>query len=119
MPSGTSAKEIAHYAQAVRYGTDCMYDYGRDGNIKRYGQPTPPVYDVTKIPDSVPISLFTGGNDILADPKDVTTLTQLLGKKVVHLNNRPEYTHMDFTWGILAKTEIYPDLIALLNKYQE
>lgn len=42
------------------------YDYGTKENILRYGSAHPPVYDLSKI--SVPVKLYYGENDILADP---------------------------------------------------
>jgi len=117
MPSGTSSQEIAHYAQAVNLGGPQMYDFGRAGNQLHYGQPTPPRYNLLEIPASLPIALFTGNNDILADSKDVLQLTKLIRPSIVHVNNQPAYTHMDFVWGILANTQIYPDILSLLKKY--
>jgi hypothetical protein len=35
-----------------------MYDYGEQGNMQHYNQSTPPQYDLTTIPQSLPIALF-------------------------------------------------------------
>jgi len=116
IPAGTSAKEMAHYSQGVRNGGDSMYDYGTAGNNLHYGQPTPPKYDPSKIPQ-VPIALFTGSLDILADPTDVQILYNLIKQRVVFQNNQPDYSHMAFTWGQNAAKDIYPSVVNLLKQY--
>jgi dienelactone hydrolase len=55
-----------------------MYDFGEDGNVAHYGQPTPPAYNLNNI--KMPVSLFVGGADALADPADAQILkTELTG----------------------------------------
>ena len=43
------------------------YDFGRIGNKKHYGQPTPPEYDLTNT--KVPIGFFWAESDYLATPE--------------------------------------------------
>jgi hypothetical protein len=45
-----------------------MFDYGWWGNIQHYGQITPPQYDLGSIPTNIPLAMYTGGKDLLADP---------------------------------------------------
>ncbi|GIY22139.1 gastric triacylglycerol lipase [Caerostris darwini] len=65
-PAGSSAKSVAHYGQLVESGKFNKYDYGKKENLVRYGQETPPEYDLTKI--TTPVALMWGLNDDLADP---------------------------------------------------
>ena len=59
------------------------YDYGSGENVKRYGTKVPPEYDLTKI--DVPIALFSGSQDKLADPTDVALLKKQLSPScIVH-----------------------------------
>jgi hypothetical protein len=37
------------------------YDWGAAGNMKRYGQSTPPPYLLSNMPANLPVALFTGG----------------------------------------------------------
>jgi len=46
--------------------------------MKRYGQRTPPPYLLSQMPPKLPVALFTGGNDYLADPIDVARLKKEL-----------------------------------------
>jgi lysosomal acid lipase/cholesteryl ester hydrolase len=113
-PAGTSVKDAVHFSQEVRSGKFCKYDYGKQGNIKQYGQPTPPEYDVTKI--TLPIALFTGTKDWLADPQDVKGLIPKLKNIALH-KNIETYDHLDFIWGVNAYQTIYPDIVQLFWKY--
>lgn len=64
-PNPTSVKNMAHWAQNIRSKTFRKFDYGAKGNQQHYGQPTPPEYDVSKWPASLPIALFCGSLDYL------------------------------------------------------
>jgi len=115
-PNPTSTKNIAHWAQGVRSGAFCKYDYGYQGNMRQYGQPTPPEYKLQNFPKNLPVALFTGSNDVLADPQDAALLlSQLPGTAYVH--NEPSYAHMDFLWSPDAKEKIYPLILKLLQTY--
>jgi len=96
-----------------------MYDYGSAGNIKHYNQPTPPQYNFSQFPASLPLALFTGSQDYLADPTDVAHLLTVLPKAPVLVHNEPTYAHMDFLWAEDANTLIYPLILQLLSKYAE
>jgi len=115
-PAGTSVKNLAHYSQLVRSGNWEKFDYGAAKNMVIYGQKTPPKYNLGDL--KVPVALFTGGQDYLADPKDVAQMIlELPPSKIVFRNNVPEYSHIDPIWGINAKDLIYPDILTLLSKY--
>ncbi|VDP13231.1 unnamed protein product [Soboliphyme baturini] len=115
--AGTSVRNIVHFAQLARNGHYEMYDYGSAAkNIFYYGQATPPVYDVRNI--TVPVSLFWGAEDWLADPQDV--VDGLLSKlKTVTSHFLKGFNHLDFLWGLRAtkmvydviRDEIYKDLV--------
>lgn len=71
LPSGASARSYAHYGQLIHKSEPAFlrYDFGMNENIIRYGQPTPPDYNLTVI--DFPIAIASGSLDVLADPKDV------------------------------------------------
>lgn len=43
------------------------YDFGRRENLRRYGQATPPSYDLSKV--TTPVYLFYGLGDLIAQPQ--------------------------------------------------
>lgn len=66
----------------------------------------------------MPIALISGGNDDLADPKDVAWLAaNLPADKLVFQHQEATYAHLDYTWGEDAHTLIYPDILKLLKQY--
>lgn len=67
-PAGISLKSLEHYAQLIMTGGRFqMFDYGPQINLKRYNSTVPPEYNVKQI--SVPVHLFVGEEDIIADPQ--------------------------------------------------
>ena len=59
--------------------------------------------------------LYAGGQDALADPKDVSTLmSHLSPQALVKKVEIPSYAHLDFTWGVDANTYVYKDLMQVL-----
>eukprot|EP00026_Physarum_polycephalum_P009446 Phypoly_transcript_09571.p2 GENE.Phypoly_transcript_09571~~Phypoly_transcript_09571.p2 ORF type:complete len:226 (+),score=19.69 Phypoly_transcript_09571:671-1348(+) len=114
-PSGTSMQNIVHWSQEVKKNFFQEYDFGSVSlNEQHYNQSTPPQFNVSRI--TIPTALFSGGNDALADPKDVAVLLPLL-KNLVYTHVEPSYAHLDFVWGVNACTKIYPQVLQLIQKY--
>lgn len=131
-PAGTSVKNAAHWAQAVRGGDFQMYDYGCGilscRNWHHYRQTTPPKYNLTRV--NVPTALyygeywnfsffnFQGGEDILADPADVIRLLGGLRPEiVVGQSYQASFAHLDYTWGVDANELVYKDALRMIAKY--
>lgn len=103
-PSGTSLQTLLHYRQNLlqkdKLNPDFkMYDYGKKGNEKHYGQKTAPSYDLSKI--KIPVRGFVGIEDKLGDMRDNDILKANLQNLKV---NYKEYIyencgHMTFMWG--------------------
>ena len=51
-----------------------MYDFGRKGNQEKYGQDTPPIYDIGKV--TAPVAAYWSQNDWLAAPEVYKSLFQ-------------------------------------------
>lgn len=69
----------------------------------------------------VPMALFMGGKDWLADPEDVAWLLPKLQStgKLIHHKNIPYYDHLDFIWGMDAATVVYPDILQIARKMND
>lgn len=64
---------MQHWKQIYDHGVFRAFDYGsKQLNIAHYGTPTPPLYNLGNI--RVPVRLFAGSSDRLADPTDVQRL---------------------------------------------
>ena len=113
-PAGTSTYNMVHWAQIIHTGKFQKYDFGCGifscENNKHYGQKTPPEYSVANF--SVPVSLYYGSNDYLADPKDVQILMSDLPDNMITRSKEIEgYSHLDFVWAQDANKLVYPDVL--------
>ncbi|KAM6184819.1 gastric triacylglycerol lipase-like [Rhynchocyon petersi] len=112
-PAGTSVQNVLHWIQLFHSGEFENFDWGNSiQNMLHYNQPTPPLYNVSAM--KVPIALWSGGNDLLADPKDVDLLLPKLSTLIYH-KRIPTYSHLDFIWAIDAQ-EIYNEMISMMAR---
>ena len=70
-PSGTSLKCLDHYGQIMTSGEFRRYDYGNN-NYEFYGQSDPPTIELSNIKGEIPIAMFVGKADELADTVDAS-----------------------------------------------
>ena len=72
MPGGGSAKSFLHYAQSISSGKFALFDYGNSlENRYAYGSDTPPEVNLKRIENTeVPIAMYVGNEDDLADIED-------------------------------------------------
>lgn len=91
-----------------------MYDYGILKNLAIYSHVKPPVFDLGKIPKSLPMWMAYGGTDALADTSDVKhTLKELKSSpELLYLEN---YGHMDFIVSVNAKEDVYEHMISFFR----
>jgi len=97
-PSGTSVLNMVHWEQLTFVDNFQKYDYGTDENMKIYGQPTPPLYNLGNITHEV--HLFAGDEDMLADPTDVQRLKDEMVNATVHFHEYSKVGHITFLWGV-------------------
>ncbi|XP_071691702.1 triacylglycerol lipase 1 [Rutidosis leptorrhynchoides] len=113
-PHPSSLKNLKHLFQMIRKGTFAKYDYGTLKNILQYGKTKPPAFDLSQIPESLPIWMAYGGNDALGDVIDVQhTLKELKSKpNVVFLE---DYGHVDFLLSTRAYEDLYDNMITFFR----
>ncbi|CAM4594035.1 unnamed protein product [Caretta caretta] len=112
-PDETSAKNLLHWAQAVKSGEFKYFDYGSENKAK-YNQSVPPCYKIEDM--TVPTAVWSGGEDWMVDPKDIDMLLPQITNLVYH-KNISDWNHWDFTWGLDAAKRVYSEIIALMGKY--
>lgn len=113
-PSGTSMKNMVHFAQMIMSKNVQMFDYGKIGNVIHYNQTTAPVYDLKKM--TIPTAIYYGELDRLADPTDVEYIRNNL-PHIVDDYCIKGWQHVDFVWALNAKQILYDRMIQLMNKY--
>lgn len=113
-PNGASVRCFQHFAQMFSESkTDPRlrkFDFGSYENGKRYGAPKPPAYEFANI--KVPVALFSGLQDTLADTTDVTILAGHLRSRSVKISSYMynSWGHMTFVWG-LDVNSFFEDLL--------
>ncbi|XP_006656280.2 triacylglycerol lipase 2-like isoform X2 [Oryza brachyantha] len=121
-PQSTSVKNLVHLSQLIRNGGVSRYDYGntRD-NMKHYNQPRPPVYNLSSIPNHVPIFLTHGGEDFLGDVPDTRHLLRTLVRKHdsdnIEVLYVPDYAHADFVMAYNAPQLIYGPMVEFFERH--
>ncbi len=116
MPSGTSLRTLIHYKQNM-YQQDKevprfqKYNFGESENMRRYGQKTPPEYNLDLI--NIPVRTFNGLNDILGDVTDNTILQKNLQQRGKNFKaySYNDCGHMTFMWAINA-SKIFADVLS-------
>jgi lysosomal acid lipase/cholesteryl ester hydrolase len=109
-PHPSSTKNIKHLFQMIRKGTFAKFDYGLWGNLKHYGSLNPIDYDLSQIPESLPLWMAYGGKDALGDFVDVNhTLAELNSEPV--LVSLESYAHLDFILSVQAKADLYDSMV--------
>ncbi|CAM6099703.1 unnamed protein product [Calypogeia fissa] len=116
-PQPTSSKNLGHFAQMIRTNTFSKFDYGVIGNIENYGRFTPPAYNLSSFPPSLPLMIVQGGQDSLADPSNVQALLTLLGTKVTTLFYIERYAHGDFIVSTTANVDVYPSIMGFVQNH--
>ena len=117
-PAGTSSWNMIHLAQGISSGKVQMYNFGKLGNLMKYGQEEPPEYMLEKITNRY-IAFMSGANDWLADLKDVQLLKQRLKVPLVYdyIVENTSWNHLDFIWGLDAGKLINSKICKLLAAY--
>ncbi len=114
-PSGSSLKSLDHYAQIIQAEEFQEYDYGTQGNEQVYGQSTPPLIHIENIQGKVPIAMFVGAKDELADPIDNEWADSMMQKAVVFYN---EYNLGHLSFMVANDMSFFTvDAISLIKKY--
>ncbi|XP_065494583.1 lysosomal acid lipase/cholesteryl ester hydrolase-like isoform X2 [Caloenas nicobarica] len=108
---GGSIKNLNTMACADQFQA---YDYGPKENMKKYNQSTPPAYKIEKT--STPVALWSGGQDKLADTKDMAKLLPRITNLIYH-EHFPAWGHLDFVWGLDATEKMYRKIVELIRKH--
>ncbi|KAM7072815.1 gastric triacylglycerol lipase-like [Molossus nigricans] len=111
-PEKTSVQNMLHWSQIVKTEKLQAFDWGnRKENRKHYHWPTPPRYYWNQM--NVPIAVWYGGHDWVADPRDVEILLSNL-PNVIYKKEISSYNYVDFVWGLDAPQEVYKEIIAMM-----
>lgn len=116
MRGGTSFKNIEFWTHIVnaKEKNPLMYDYGNEGNLKRYNSTVPPRIDFSKVETN--IAYFGGELDFAVIQSDSRILRDSLNPEiVVFYNDTYHEDHGGFVFG--CTMSYYNDLLEVLGKY--
>eukprot|EP00747_Dinoflagellata_sp_TGD_P141580 gnl/TRDRNA2_/TRDRNA2_176145_c3_seq2.p1 gnl/TRDRNA2_/TRDRNA2_176145_c3~~gnl/TRDRNA2_/TRDRNA2_176145_c3_seq2.p1 ORF type:complete len:459 (+),score=33.46 gnl/TRDRNA2_/TRDRNA2_176145_c3_seq2:45-1421(+) len=121
--SGCSSKMWAHAAQQLNYNTTVReWNYGEAGNMVKYGQPIPPIVNLSYV--KVPTALFFAERDgIDGDPANIAIVRAAFPNcKVVFDKVYPGYSHV--TWAFYDESKgsqdhnfYQPDVLRILSSW--
>lgn len=115
-PAGGSFNQDVHYAQIARSGLFQQYDFGREGNYRKYGSKDPPTYELER--STAPIALFYGLNDWLVHPRNVENLAKILPRVVaVKPVADKKFNHIDFLLARNVRELVYDEVIQMIEGY--
>lgn len=106
-PAGAATNNLYHFLQLVSNDRFCAYDRGTQKNLAKYGQSTPPDYNLANI--RIPVAMYHSDNDKLIAAKDIQRVADRLSNLIENYKVRdPKFNHMDFIIG--------KDVVELLYK---
>ena len=108
---GMSVASLQHFVQSARTGEVTYLDYGRN-NLAVYGSDTPPRIPFENI--NVPVALFYGSEDRIADETDANWFREQLGDNII-FDQIYYMTHMSFPIGV--DTSYLNDVIEIFENY--
>ncbi|XP_046748126.1 lipase 3-like isoform X2 [Diprion similis] len=115
VPAGASTKQFVHFGQLYNSKKFRQFDYSVSFiNKQKYNQAEPPEYNLQNV--RIPIAIFYGSNDLLADYKDVERLVSELPNVVLkHKVSLEMFNHIDFLYGVDAPNVVYQHVIKYLD----
>ncbi|KAL1395101.1 hypothetical protein pipiens_011486 [Culex pipiens pipiens] len=117
LPQRSSFNQLLHYAQvAASGGRFQWFDYGRKGNLEKYGSSEPPAYNLTA--STAPVLIYYGLNDWMVHPKDAKKFSTMLPNLIaaIPVANR-KFNHMDFVLATNVRKVLYEKILLMLDKY--
>lgn len=101
-------KKILHYSQLMESGKFRQFDYGREGNLDKYGTFEPPDYDLTLI--TAPSFIYGGDRDGFVSADDLKRFESEI-RNTKKYKIIPTYSHCDFLTAKNAKFSVYKDIV--------
>lgn len=115
VPTTSSSLQIMHYIQLYSSGRFCRFDFGPDENLLRYGQESPPDYELANV--TVPIVFFYSSNDWLSDVVDISLLYSAL-PNVYNTYYLENFNHFDYMYANVAKDLVYSNIVKEIKEFE-
>jgi lysosomal acid lipase/cholesteryl ester hydrolase len=101
-PAGSSVKQLIHYQQNYKGGNPAQpsfakFNFGEIKNLEKYGQMSPPQYDVSQIDKE--LFLYQGYQDLFSAVADVDLLLSKLSTSAT-IRRYSEMGHVTYMWSL-------------------
>ncbi|XP_044748470.1 lipase 1-like [Coccinella septempunctata] len=117
-PVRSAFKQLLHYLQMYKSGIFRRFDYGKEGNLRIYGEEEPPRYDMQKIIS--PVAYFWGENDCWSRPKDMEDIERKLPNMVLSYRvPHKAFNHYDVLVAKDVKELVYYKIIETINRFNK
>ncbi|XP_053666775.1 lipase 3-like [Anopheles marshallii] len=118
-PSGTSSKQLLHFAQLNHAGRFQQFDYGgKEQNLAVYGREDPPSYNLSAV--TAPVVLFYGLNDWVVDPANVVRLAaELPNLSSMTTVEDKNFNHLDFVTAKRVRALVYDRILQELGELSQ
>ncbi|XP_011548284.3 lipase 3 [Plutella xylostella] len=113
VPGGTSIKNFNRWGQLRKNGFT-KYDHGWLGNIKEYGNLSPPEFDLSAV--TMPWVFIASENDYVGDVRDINKLLPKLKNVNMCILGDKTFGHLDFIYGKDIPNYITPKVLSQLEK---
>ncbi|KAI5443490.1 triacylglycerol lipase 2 [Lathyrus oleraceus] len=119
-PQSSSTRTLFHLSQIVRTDALSKFDFQSPRlNMLHYGRLRPPAYNLSKIPNNIPIFMSYGGADALSDIADVKKLLndhfQDHDKDKLSVQFIENYAHGDYMFATNANELVYKNVTSFLK----
>uniref|UniRef100_A0A1I8NUX8 AB hydrolase-1 domain-containing protein n=2 Tax=Stomoxys calcitrans TaxID=35570 RepID=A0A1I8NUX8_STOCA len=119
-PATASTHQLLHLMQLHHNKKFLQYDYGPEGNQRRYNQSTPPEYNLSNISPRFPIRLYYSDYDEYVSEKDIAMLSlSLANKTTTHFIDLKYFAHIDFVWATKVKEVINRPVLEIINEAEK
>jgi lysosomal acid lipase/cholesteryl ester hydrolase len=115
-PTAFSMQVVMHLNQLFAYGTAIKYDYGAKENVERYGQPSPPYYNLSQI--TTPTLIAYARNDVVSRQGEAEYLGSQVQNATLFEINSDEWSHFHVIFASNGKEAIFDRMIAHMKKLE-
>ncbi|XP_053959851.1 lipase 3-like [Anastrepha ludens] len=118
VPVGASNKQLLHYIQLHPSDGFQQFDYGSAvKNLRRYGQPSPPIYNLSSIKNCV--TIYYSETDFMCPAKGVRRLGKELQCAELYQMPYAAWNHGDFVWSRHVREALHERIIAKIIGWEE
>jgi pimeloyl-ACP methyl ester carboxylesterase len=116
-PAPHSPIIYSHFYQVVAAGKTVHYDWGRQENLKRYGQEKPPTYDLTRI--TAPTFITYTEYDVFTGRVEAEHLAEKIKGSELYDVPDDDWMHVHYVFATNGKEKVFDQTIEFMNRHKD